>query len=471
MNSNNGDQQLGADGLKNPFARGGIQRSPLRKAEMDAVKDACEDGKGSTPSGSTQDIAVAGPLLIKAVGRQRDTLPKVVALSEQLDALIEFAKSRTNTTKYLKQALYMLRSSVDAAKKEHAELKARAVAAEKNATEVTGRATKSVQTDTCTFAAVCASGSAAKRARQSPGEAPENSKKRLVVLSPQDSTPTASKSAEKSAEVAATGNPWVTVGGRKRQKDSKRNDEKATNRPKMGKKARSRGDALILKTEGSKYSEVLKKMRGETQLKDLGADVRTIRRSRTGEMILELRKDAKNKGAAYKTVAEQVLGKDVQIRALTSEVTLQLKNLDEITERCDIAQALKEKCGVEVATEVIRLRKGPAGTQVATFRLASADATLALKTAKLKVGWSVCPLSILQQPDVCFRCFEGGHKSWTCKGPDRSQLCRRCGGAGHKAKDCGEPPRCLVCTGKRDAKHFMGGPRCPAGKAATKPRA
>ncbi len=166
---------MGADGLKNQYARGGIQRSPPRKAARDAVKDACE-GKGSTPTGSTQDITVACPLLIKAVGRQRDTLPKVVALSEQLDALIEFAKSRTNTTKYLKQALYMLRSSVDAAKKEHAELKARAVAAEKNATEVTGRATKSVQTDTCTFAAVCASGSAAKRARQSPGKPPRTAR-------------------------------------------------------------------------------------------------------------------------------------------------------------------------------------------------------------------------------------------------------------------------------------------------------
>ena len=54
-------------------------------------------------------------------------------------------------------------------------------------------------------------------------------------------------------------------------------------------------------------------MRGETQLKELGADMRSIRRSRTGEMILELLKDAKNKGASYKAVAEQVLGKEVQV--------------------------------------------------------------------------------------------------------------------------------------------------------------
>ena len=75
----------------------------------------------------------------------------------------------------------------------------------------------------------------------------------------------------------------------------------------------------------------------------------------------------------------------MHIRALTSEVTLQLKNLDEITEGCDIAQALKEKCGVEVATEVSRLRKDPAGTQVATFRLATADAMLQVFRGRTQV--------------------------------------------------------------------------------------
>ena len=429
MSSKN-QKETGAEGLPNPFARGGIQRSPQKKAETDAAKSG--GGKTANPSVSTPDISVDGPLLVKAVERCMDTRPRVAALSEQLDAIIEFLANRRNIAGDLKQSLLLLRSTIDEARKEHEELVARVKAAEKAAR--TGRATasKEVQTDAPSFASVCSTGQVAKRTRQSPGEtAPGNTKKRLVVLLPREHTPTSSRSTAEKAQVEATGNPWTTVEGRKRREGATRHDGGAARGPKKVKKARSRGDALILKTDGSKYSEVLKKMRGETQLKDLGADVRSIRRSRTGEMILELRKDAKNKGATYKTVAEKVLGKEVQVRALTSEVTLQLKNLDEITEGCDIAQALKAKCGVEVAKESIRLRKGPAGTQIATFRLPSADANLALKEGKLKVGWSVCPLGILQQPDICFRCFEGGHKSWTCKGPDRSQPCRRCGGAGH----------------------------------------
>ena len=192
---------------------------------------------------------------------------------------------------------------------------------------------------------------------------------------------------------------------------------------------------------------------------------------RTGEMILELRKEAKGKGCAYKKTAQEVLGEEVKIRALTPEVTLQLKNLDEITEGCDIAQAFERECGVVVTAEAARLRRGPAGTRVATIKLPLTEGNKALKKATLKEGWSVCPLGTFQQPDVCFRCFERGHKSWSCKGPDRSNLCRRCGGAGHKARDCGAPPKCLVCTGKRDAKHAMGGPKCPAARPATKPQA
>ena len=464
--------EMGADGLENPFARGGIQRSPPRKVETDAVKVACEDGKGSTPTGSTQDIAVAGPQLLKAVGRQRDTLPRVVALSEQLDAIIEFAKSRSNTTKYLKQALYMLRSSVDAAKKEHAELEMKAAAAEKEETKVTELATKSVQTDASTFAAVCAAGPAAKRTRQSPGEtAPGGTKKRLIANSPQtgvgvaQATPTVAAKEQK-----APGNPWVTVPGRSRnQKVVAKKPHPVTNP--ATKKVKNKGDALILKTEESKYSEVLKAMRGDAKLKDLGADVRSIRRSRKGEMIVELRKEARNKGPAYRALAQEALGDRVQVRALTSQVTLQLKYLDEVTEACEVVDALKEQCEVVVAPEAVRLRKGPVGTQTATVRLPSVDANQALKVARLKMGWSMCPLSINQPPEVCFRCFEQGHKSFSCKGPDRSSLCRRCGAAGHKSKDCGEPPKCLACAGKRDAKHIMGGPRCTAGKPTSKPRA
>lgn len=52
------------------------------------------------------------------------------------------------------------------------------------------------------------------------------------------------------------------------------------------------------------------------------------------------------------------------MRALTAEVTLKVKNLNEIADAEELVMALRHKCDVQVAPAVVRLRKGPAGTQV-----------------------------------------------------------------------------------------------------------
>ncbi|XP_058816154.1 CCHC-type zinc finger nucleic acid binding protein-like [Topomyia yanbarensis] len=116
---------------------------------------------------------------------------------------------------------------------------------------------------------------------------------------------------------------------------------------------------------------------------------------------------------------------------------------------------------------MIRLRKGPSGTQAASVRLPVEAANKALKIGKIKVGWSVCPLSVSQRPEVCFKCQEFSHLARNCSGPDRNKLCRRCGEEGHMAKDCRQAPRCLICATEEGNNHVTGGPRCPAFKQAT----
>ena len=486
---------------QNPFAKGGIPRSPPKKAVVDAEKTGSKST--GTPVTSADEV-MDGPSLIRAVKSKRVGLPLMVALSEQLDAIIEFTASRNNIAKDLKQGLHLLRNTVREVRCEHTKLEARVVAAEGG----NDKATKFVQTDAFKFAGDYTmaheateystnQNAAAKRPRQSPGKtAPGEAKRRMVAPNRQAGT-VAGQSPGKSAPDAAkrckgmpnrqagtvAGPPQVTRGdtqvaektpdnqwvlvGPKRNK-SPRDRQPSGKGPKRPAKKRSKGDALILKTEKSQYSEVLKAMRGNTQLKELGADVRSIRRSRTGDMILELKKDSLKKGLAYKELAEKVLGGGVQVRALTSEMTIQLKNLDEVTEKNEVAQALKEQCKIEVTEEAVYLRKGPSGTQVAVIRLPGADGNKALKVAKLKIGWSICPVSIYQPPDVCYRCFQKGHKSWSCTGPDRSALCRRCGGAGHKSRECNKPPKCLLCVGKPDDKHMMGSTKCTASRPEDK---
>lgn len=116
-------------------------------------------------------------------------------------------------------------------------------------------------------------------------------------------------------------------------------------------------------TEKYKYPEALKTIRDHTKLKDHGADVRSIHRSCTSSVILKLRKNATKNCPAYKRLTEEVLGDGVQVQALTPEVTVQLKILNEAIEKSEVAQVLK----------------GMGRTHIATIRLLLVDANLALK--------------------------------------------------------------------------------------------
>lgn len=78
----------------------------------------------------------------------------------------------------------------------------------------------------------------------------------------------------------------------------------------------------VFKILADTYTEVLKAIRIEgKRLSSLGADEKSIQRTRTGEMMLK--KEATKKGTSYKALAQKVLGEEVQVRALKAKATFQ----------------------------------------------------------------------------------------------------------------------------------------------------
>ena len=238
-------------------------------------------------------------------------------------------------------------------------------------------------------------------------------------------------------------------------------------RPKpKGVKRRHKGDALIVKSVKGDYAEILKSMRTNSDLKELGEGVHRVRRSREGELILVLAKGASGKTHDYRKLVEGVVGEGVSVRAVTPETTVQCRQLDECTTEVELAEAVEKQCKVSLSVAAIKLRAGPRGTKVASFKLPVDEANKAIAVGKIKVGWSVCSLRVFNPPLACYRCLEPGHRSHECKGQDRSKNCRRCGGLGHLMRECQNPPECMLCPKEVGRNHITGSSTCPVFKGA-----
>ncbi|KAL7724943.1 hypothetical protein ACLKA6_002307 [Drosophila palustris] len=249
--------------------------------------------------------------------------------------------------------------------------------------------------------------------------------------------------------------PTATRGSEWRKVTSKRKPRK----PKGALSTKVRPDALVIKTVGEvTYADLLRKVKQDEKLHGLGEAVSRIRRTQQGELLLQLNSSGEDT-SAFKTLIGETLGETAEIRSLSHRVTIECKDLDEITTAKDIVDALRSQMGItDAAVDDINLRKGYGGTQTASIRLPAESARKALSAVLLKVGWVRCRLRERVNITKCYRCLEFGHLAKQCRSEvDRSKLCRRCGKDGHLAKDCKEEPQCMFCKGKgSDWKHIAG---------------
>lgn len=95
----------------------------------------------------------------------------------------------------------------------------------------------------------------------------------------------------------------------------------------------------------------------------------------------------------FKSGICKVLGDQAQIRALTHEVMVEIRDLDEITTKEDITEAIRTQIRDlnHFGEQSIRsIRAAYAGTQTALVSLPALEARLLLDARKVKIGWVVC---------------------------------------------------------------------------------
>jgi Zinc knuckle len=421
------------DGL-NPFGRSKrVQRSPTR------------------PESVTK--SVVKPAEVKnAAGTQ-----KLAKLKQDIEGLQEYVKDRHNVHQEIKRMIRLIKSSFNDLAVEVCELKSNADIADK---QDNNNSYTTVATQTEKISEVQDINRTIYRGSQHTGSIPNQTRSAgdSEIIGKSGHSPELESNREE-------GEDWTKVTRKKRKKESSNSRIRYTRR--------ARPDAIIVeKTEGTSYADILRKVKIDPSLKEMGERVARIRRTQKGQMIFELEKKGDQKGETYRGDIENALGGLAKVRVLTQEVNIVCKDMDEITSKTELLTALKEHFSLPGLQEnaIKSMRGAYGGTQTAIISLPMEAARKVLSTGRLKIGWTICRLREYVRPKSCFRCLEPGHLAKDCKGIDRSKLCRKCGEEGHVARTCEKVPKCLLCEehGDRPQRHVTGSSGCPIYRSAAR---
>lgn len=230
-------------------------------------------------------------------------------------------------------------------------------------------------------------------------------------------------------------------------------------------------DALVVRaSESGTYADILRRMKQAPELEELGRNVVKIRKRGTGDLLFEMGPASGSKAAQFQTaVAEQLKG-IAEVKTLSTEVLLEIKDMDEVTTEKEIVEAFERHLEAAKERKVVvkSLRTAYGGTQTAVIALPADLARKAVQLDKIKIGWVRCRIREKIVATRCYRCWAFGHLARNCKGPDRSKNCHRCGEGGHIARTCTKTPNCCLCQGKDGEPHATGSYKCPYYQEAIK---
>lgn len=247
-------------------------------------------------------------------------------------------------------------------------------------------------------------------------------------------------------------------------------------------KSRSKNNAAVLikVKNGSTYEETLQKIKSSGVNPDsLGASVKGMRRTRSGDLLVDLGRSAKSRDAAEplrKALIEKLGDSVGPVTKLGSPLVMELIDLDAVTTRDEVLVAVSnalmegldkdDQVVIEACKDVnvLSMWKVKNGHQIATVNVPRRLMTRSID--HVVVGWIRCRFRP-RRPEVsrCHRCHGFGHMSYSCTGPNLTDECRRCGLKGHYEKECqAGPDKCVACdrAGHPPVPHRPGSGGCMA---------
>lgn len=205
---------------------------------------------------------------------------------------------------------------------------------------------------------------------------------------------------------------------------------------------------------GVSYADMVRTLKEKVDPEKSGTTILNIRRTRTDDLLVVLKKNEKNK--EFQDAMRGALGQDAEVRDLEFRdfIDVQIRDIEEDVTLEEVQKAVENAIGASKEAR-FSIRKGFAGMNMATIRKVERKSILALlKEGHLKIGWVNCRIREIESKLRCFRCFHYGHTGRNCRGLDRSKACFKCGGLdGHKVEQCQGTEICFMCKDREGANY------------------
>lgn len=201
---------------------------------------------------------------------------------------------------------------------------------------------------------------------------------------------------------------------------------------------RKRPPAIIVRVGDSTYTEVLKKLKGSSQVKAVSDGIVGLTKTRDGDLLVRTNISNESSSQLLEAIGT-AMGDRTTVKELAQYQKVVVQDLDEQADPDEVIEAI---CRItEAKTEEVKMVLTRESTRGMKWVVVSLQASLANKliaAGKLRVGYVNCRLRLWKERGRgrCPRCLAHGHTRDTCKGPDRRECCRECGDTGHQAANC-----------------------------------
>nr|CAI5860798.1 unnamed protein product [Callosobruchus analis] len=201
-------------------------------------------------------------------------------------------------------------------------------------------------------------------------------------------------------------------------------------------------DAVIVRADGKCYADLLKRLKSQVKLDDKDLEISKMRKTNQGDLLLELKK---GKADELQAIIESSLGFKTTKRV--NESVVHIRGLDGVTTAEEVLNAVRDAVGTDTlkSCRVSSLRPAYGENQNATVILDTASANKLESRKTLRIGLVHCQVKKREQDTRCNNCWEVGHETAACKGPNRTSLCKNCGKPGHRQAECTADSFCPLC--------------------------